>query len=124
MKFTEEEIKDIEKSLLENNYFEADEHLVEFTLGDFYEFGFSQVRGRYYFSDRRIVFQGFGTDFNIKFADIQEVKPCLVGPFLPFGIKIKALDPVKNKVRSYKLSVLKRKVWIDFINEKVNVAKA
>lgn len=79
-----------------------------------------QVSGRYYFTDKRVVFLAsglVGTDsvsFEIEMTDISMVKTCLTPPFFPFGILITTKNGDK-----YKLSILKRKKYFDWISEHI-----
>ncbi len=80
-----------------------------------------QVSGKYYFTDKRIAFlaSGFiGTEsvsWEIEMKDIEKVKTCLTPPFFPFGILI----TMKNGDK-YKLSILKRKKYFDWISEQTS----
>ena len=58
------------------------------------------------------------TLFNIRYKDIKEIKKCNVSLFIPSGIKITVFDEKKNKDKTYKLSILKRDMWIKFINDR------
>lgn len=79
-----------------------------------------QVSGKYYFTDKRIVFLAFGligTDsvsWEIEMKDIDTVKLCTTPPFFPFGILI----TMKNG-DEYKLSLLKRRKYFDWIIDQV-----
>ena len=75
-----------------------------------------QVSGKYYFTDQRIVFLASGligtesVSWEVMIDDIATVKTCLTPPFFPFGILI----TMKNGDK-YKLSILKRKKYFEWI---------
>ncbi|WP_138306970.1 MULTISPECIES: PH domain-containing protein [unclassified Clostridium] len=79
---------------------------------------YSQKTGTYWFTNERIIFRGgFVAALDIPYCDIEQVRTCNVGPllqFLPTGIKITV-----NGGKSYKLSVLKRKSVVEFIESKL-----
>ena len=79
---------------------------------------YSQKRGKYWFTNERLIFQGgFMTELDIPYAEIESVKACNVGPlfpFLPTGVKV-----TTKSGESYKLSVLKRKSIIEFLETKI-----
>ena len=90
--------------------------------GDYWEklflFMYDQKRGHYWFTNQRISFQGgFVTALDIPYSEIASVSECCVGgliPFVPTGVKVDTKDG-----NSYKLSVLKRKEIIEFIQSKI-----
>ena len=81
-----------------------------------------QVSGKYYFTDKRIAFFASGligtesVSWEIELKDIANVKTCLTPPFFPFGILI----TMKNGDK-YKLSILKRKKYFDWIAENITL---
>lgn len=78
----------------------------------------SQVRGRYCFTNQRIIFRGgWGKEVEIAYADIESITKCNVGGlirFVPTGIKVM----MKDGKRHY-LSVLKRKEVMELIQNKL-----
>ncbi len=80
-----------------------------------------QVSGKYYFTDKRIAFLASGligtesVSWEIEMKDIASVKTCLTPPFFPFGILI-----TMNNGDKYKLSLLKRKKYYDWILEHIS----
>lgn len=89
--------------------------------GDYWEKTFcvySQKTGKYWFTNERLIFQGgFIAALDIPYSEIASVKACNVGPliqFLPTGIKV-----TTKSGKSYKLSVLKRKSIIEFLESKI-----
>ncbi len=77
-----------------------------------------QVSGKYYFTDKRIAFLASGligtesVSWEIEIRDIATVKTCMTPPFFPFGILITMENGDK-----YKLSILNRKKYFDWISE-------
>ena len=121
----EEELKEIEETLKEGKLIDNDESVIKVEKGDYWEkfliFN-SQVRGYYYFTQKRIIFFGGlagSTQWNVKYKDIVDLKKCNVGLFIPTGIKLTYFNEKKNKNKSYKLSLLKRENWINFIKENI-----
>ena len=78
---------------------------------------YSQKRGTYWFTNKRIIFRGgFIASIEIPYANIESLKTCNVGDFIQFvptGIKVSTKDG-----KSFKLSVLKRKEIMAFIESK------
>ena len=78
----------------------------------------SQTRGKFAFTNERIVFKGgFGTTEEIEYNEIEMVKKCNVGGlirFVPTGILVK----MKNGKKHY-LSVLGRKELLPMLEAKV-----
>lgn len=118
------EIMEIENSLREAKLMEIDDSLIITEKGDYWEKFFilrNQVRGYYYFTNKRIIFiGGFAgtTQWFIPYKNINGLKKCSVGLFIPCGINVIFFDEVNNKEKVYKMSVLKREKWINFINER------
>ena len=112
-------------SLKEISLIGSDEVLEAAERGDYYErmlCFYNQVRGAYYFSNKSVSFMGgfAGTvNWTVKYPDIKRIKKCPVGLFLPFGIKVYYYDENKGKDRSYKMSVLNRQTWINFLEDKI-----
>lgn len=83
--------------------------------------GSRQVSGKYHFTDKRIAFFAKGligagnASWEIEIKDIEKVKKCTTPPFFPFGILI----TMKNGDK-YKLSLLKRKKYFEWISEHVD----
>lgn len=78
----------------------------------------SQIRGRYWFTNERIIFAGgFGKLIEIDYFDIASVKKCFIGPlirFLPTGI----LVTTKAGEKHY-LSILGRGKVLDLLESKI-----
>lgn len=89
--------------------------------GDYWERNlgiYSQKTGKYWLTNQRIIFRGgFAVALDLSYSDIESVSLCNVGPvvqFLPTGIKVQTKDG-----KAYKLSVLKRKDILSFIQAKL-----
>jgi len=121
---TESNIEEWEKVLKEAELIEEGESIERHTNGDYWSFT-GQARGNYFFTADKMVFiSGLGMEsFAIRYADITGIKKCMIGMFLPTGIKVTATDPKKGKSKKYKCSVMKRKEWIDFLYEKTGLPR-
>ena len=87
----------------------------------------SEVKGDYWektlcmyrFTNQRILFRGgFTASLDLPYEEIDDVRTCSVGPFIPFmptGVKV----TMKNG-KSYKLSVLGRKKIAEYIQSKLS----
>ena len=81
----------------------------------------SQVSGKIYLTDQRIVFLASGligtesVSWEIEMKDIASVKTCMTPPFFPFGIMITTKDGSK-----YKLAYMKRKKYFDWISQHIS----
>lgn len=98
----------------------SDEVVEKEIKGDYWERAlcfYSQKRGTFWFTDKRIIFRGgLATSLDIPYSEMKEVKTCNVGDFvqiMPTGIKVST-----QKGKSYKLSVLGRKEILAFIEKK------
>lgn len=82
-------------------------------------FTYSQTRGKYWFTNERIIFRGgFATVIDIPYKEIESINTCNVGgliPIVPTGIKVKMKDG-----KTHVLSVTKRKENMAFIQAKMN----
>ena len=80
---------------------------------------YSQKSGKYWFTNQRILFRGgFTASLDLPYEEIDDVRTCSVGPFIPFmptGGKV----TMKNG-KSYKLSVLGRKKIAEYIQSKLS----
>lgn len=83
-----------------------------------------QKSGKFWFTNERILFSTGAFSiyskpfFIVKYSDIASVEKCNIGPalikFIPTGIQLNMKDGKK-----YKLSVLKREKYIQFIESKI-----
>lgn len=122
MALTQDKKQGWEETLRTLELIGADESIEEHTKGDRWTFA-SQISGNFFFTAEKIIFvSGFGGDqVAIPYSNIKAMKKCFVGPFIPTGIKITALNE-KGKEKKYKFSVLKRNNWIEHISGKSGVA--
>ena len=126
MNLSEEKIKETEQNLKTGLLIGLDEKIEVIDKGDYWEkfiiFN-NQVRGYYYYTTKHIVFIGgaFGsTMWSVPYESIKSIKRSNVSLFIPTGIKIEFFDEKKNRLKKYKMSVLKREKWIKFIEDKMN----
>ena len=76
----------------------------------------------FFTADKIIFIGGLGTEqIVVPYNKIKAIKKCFVGPFIPTGIKITALNE-QGKEKKYKFSVMKRNNWISLISEKSGVS--
>ncbi|MDD6224159.1 MAG: hypothetical protein PUB18_04070 [bacterium] len=122
MTLTEKKKNEWEKTLLKLKLMSEGDSIQKHTSGDLWNFT-GQTRGNYFFTKEKMIFvSGFGVEtFSIAYKDIKEIKKCMIGIFIPTGIKITALDPIKGKEKKYKCSVMKRKSWMEFLSQKSGV---
>lgn len=126
MKLTPKDVEKWETTLREAELIGDDDHIIEHTKGDFWEM-MSQSRGNFFFTNEKFVFVGglLGADsFAIKYSDIKELKPVNVGgliPIIPTGIKVMFQNPENGKIMKKKCSVMKRKEWIAYLQEKARL---
>ena len=124
MTLSKEKIEEIEKNLKEGKLIDDDDSVEIVEKGDYWEkfiFFNMQTRGFYYFTKKAIVFIGGAlgnTQFVVKYENIKEIKKSNVSLFIPTAITITAFNKKKNKNKKYKLSLLKRDRWIEFIKQK------
>lgn len=113
---------EIEDSLKKRVLMDNNDSLIATEKGDCWErflFINLQTRGYYYFTKKSLIFIGGlgGTEWAIPYKNIQDIKKYFICFFIPTGIKISAYNK-KNKLKKYRLSLLKRNKWIDFIEQK------
>ena len=79
---------------------------------------YSQIRGKYWFTNERIIFAGgFTTRIDIEYYEIASVKKCFIGPiirFLPTGI----LVTTKSGEKHY-LSIFGRNKVLELLQSKI-----
>lgn len=79
---------------------------------------YSQKRGKYWFTNQRIIFRGgFATVLDIPYSEIESVQLCNIGglvQIIPTGIKV-----TLKSGKTYKLSVTKRKEILAFLQAKI-----
>ena len=121
MALTEAKKNEWLKALRELELLGEGESFEEHTLGDYWRLN-SQTRGNFFFAQDKMIFiSGWGIErIVISYNNIKAMKKCLVGPFLPTGIKVTALDE-SGKEKKYKFSVMKRNKWIEYLSAKSGV---
>ncbi len=122
MALTEEKKAKWEETLRELELLTDGETIEDHTAGDLWSWT-GQTRGNYFFTKDKLIFvSGFGFEnLVIKYNDIKAIKKCFVGPLIPTGIKVTALNE-KGKEKKHKLSVMKRNNWIQLLETKSGVA--
>lgn len=80
----------------------------------------SQTKGNCFFTKDKFIFvSSFGLDnFAINYKDIKEIGKCRVG-IMPIGLYVVAEDKEKEKLKKYKISVMKRDHWLALLSEKI-----
>lgn len=78
-----------------------------------------QKRGFYTFTNKRIIFVpttliSIGSNMEIKYTEIANIKKCAVGLLMPFGLKITTREGNKHT-----LSLLNRNKWLELINQHI-----
>lgn len=125
MKLSEQKKKEWEGTLRDMTLIGLIDTIQEHTECDFWEFG-SQTRGNFFFTTEKLVFVGglVGlSNFSIPYNKITELKLCNVGgliPIIPTGIKVTYTDENGKTVKK-KCSVMKRKQWLAYLQEKSGV---
>ena len=123
MRLSEANIKEWSEALIARELMVADETIIEHTAGDCWEV-MSQTRGNIFFTEKAVIFIGGLAGciaYRFPYDKIQEVKKCNVGgliKLMPTGIKI-TYENEDGKIKKARLSVLKRKNWIEYINGKL-----
>ncbi len=113
-------MKDIENNLKIAGLMDNDDSLITTERGNFWKktiFLNSKVRGYYYFTEKRIIFIGgfaSSTQWSIKYKDIKNIQKNSI-----FGIIMETEDE-NGKIIKYKLSLLKRNYWFDYIQSNMN----
>lgn len=135
--WSQEKLAEAEAGLREMSLMGPEDHLIEAIGGDYWErfLGMHlQTRGYFYFTTSTIAFVSgmalvtaltnpSGAMWSLRYADVKRAQLCNVGPlirFLPTGILLHYDDKKKGKENSYRISILKRKEWLAFLQEKQN----
>lgn len=111
------------ETLLELELMGEHDSIEAHTAGDYWEFMSGQKRGNFFFTNEKFIFvSGLGfSNFSIDYKNIREIQKTFVGPFIPTGIKVAAVDPASGKTKKYKCSVMKRKEWMELLSKKSGV---
>lgn len=121
MKLSEKQKSDWMEALKNLEYLSDGETIVEYTKGDFWDSGFFQVRGNYFFTEKAMIFVGGAlgsTNWSIPYEKITEIKKCNVGgivPIIPTGVKVFYTNEKGKSVKKV-CSLLKRDEWIELLN--------
>ena len=97
----------------------------EHTKGDLWDPG--QIPGDFFFTTEKFAYVSGGligkVAFSIPYNKITGLKLCNVGiiPFLPTGIKVTYTDE-NGKTEKKKCSVMKRKQWLAYLQEKTGIS--
>ncbi len=121
MKLTDQKKATWEKTLRDSGLIGLIDTIQEHTKGDLWEFG--QIRGDFFFTTEKFVYVSGGliakATFSIPYNKITGLKLCNVGniPLLPTGIRVTYTDENGKTVKK-RCSVLKRKQWLAYLQEK------
>lgn len=124
---TKKDLLEIENNFKEAEMIDKDDTLEVTDKGDYWEkfiFFHNQIRGYYYYTKKKLIFIGGAlgsTQFIIPYEIIKNISKCNVAIFMPTGIKLEVFDEQKGKLKKYKMSVLKRDKWIEYIKNKTNI---
>lgn len=123
MKLNEQKKAEWEEALKKLNLIGADDVIEEHVQGDFWSFSGRTV-GNYFFTRDKFVFHGgiLGVDdFSIRYSDIKELKLINIRFIMPTGILVIAQNPENGKLKKYKLSVMKRKDWLAYLQSRTGL---
>ncbi len=127
MSLTEQKKAEREKTLREAALIGPMDTIQEHTKGDFWDLT-SQISGNFFFTTEKFVFVSGGligkVSFSIPYSKITELKLCNIGgliPLIPTGIKVTYTEENGKSVKK-KCSVMKRKQWISYLQEKSGVS--
>lgn len=124
MKISDQKKATCEGKLRDSGMIGLIDTIQEYTKGDIWDP--QQISGEFFFTTEKLVFQSGGligrVAFSIPYNKITGLKLCNVGfiPFLPTGIKVTYTEE-DGKTRKKKLSVLKRKQWLAYLQEKTGI---
>lgn len=126
MKLKPNEVAEWEETLRKLEYMSDDDHIIEHTQGDLWEW-MSQTRGNFFFTNEKFIFIGGllgASSFVAKYSDIKELKLVNVGgliPMIPTGIMVICQNPENGKMVKHKCSVMKRKEWLEYLRGKAGL---
>lgn len=124
MKLSEQKKEKWEKTLRDSGLISLIDTIQEHTKGDLWYPG--QIPGNFFFTTEKFVYVGKGLickeTFGVPYNKITGLKLCNVGiiPFLPTGIRVTYTDE-NGKTQKRKCSVLKRKQWLAYLQERTGV---
>lgn len=125
MKLSDQKKATWEKTLRDSGLIGLIDTIQEHTKGDLWDPG--QIPGDFLFTTEKFVYVSGGligkVTFSIPYNKITGLKLCNVGiiPFLPTGIKVTYTDE-NGKTGKKKCSVMKRKQWLAYLQEKTGVS--
>ena len=126
MKLKPNEVAEWEETLRKLEYMSDDDHIIEHTQGDLWEW-MSQTRGNFFFTNEKFIFIGGllgASSFVAKYSYIKELKLVNVGgliPMIPTGIMVICQNPENGKMVKHKCSVMKRKEWLEYLRGKAGL---
>lgn len=124
MKLSEQKKATWEKTLRDSGLIGLIDTIQEHTKGDLWDPG--QITGDFFFTTEKFAYVSGGligkVTFSIPYNKITGLKLCNVGiiPFLPTGIRVTYTDENGKTVKK-KCSVMKRKQWLTYLQEKTGV---
>lgn len=124
MKLSDQKKATWESKLRESGMIGPIDTIQEHTKGDLWDPG--QISGDFFFTTEKFVYVSGGligrVSFSIPYNKITGLKLCNIGfiPLLPTGIRVTYTND-NGKTEKKKCSVLKRKQWLAYLQEKTGV---
>lgn len=124
MKLSDQKKATWEKTLRDSGLIGPIDTIQEHTKGDLWDPG--QIQGDFFFTTEKFAYVSVGlikVSFSIPYNKITGLKLCGIGfiPLLPTGIKVTYTDE-EGKTKKKKCSVLKRKQWLAYLQEKTGIS--
>lgn len=125
MKLSDQKKATWESKLRDSGMIGLIDTIQEHTKGDLWDPG--QISGDFFFTTEKFVYVSGGligrVSFSIPYNKITGLKLCNIGliPFLPTGIRVTYTDE-DGKTKKKKCSVMKRKQWLAYLQEKTGVS--
>ena len=127
MKLSEQKKAMWEKTLRDSGLIGPIDTIQEHTRGDVWDPG--QIRGDFFFTTEKLAYVSGGLigkiTFSIPYNKITGLKLCNVGllpfPFIPTGIRVTYTNE-NGKTEKKKCSVMKRKQWLAYLQEKTGIS--
>lgn len=125
MKMSDQKKATWEKKLRDCGLIGLTDTIQEHTKGDLWDPG--QTPGDFFFTTEKFVYVSGGligsATFSVLYKEITGLKLCNVGliPFLPTGIRV-TYTGENGKAVKKKCSVLKRKQWLAYLQEKTGIS--
>lgn len=124
MKLSDQKKEKWEKTLRDSGLIGLIDTIQEHTKGDLWNP--RQIPGDFFFTTEKFAYVSGGligkVTFSVPYNKITGLKLCNVGmiPFLPTGIRVTYTDE-NGKTQKRKCSVLKRKQWLAYLQERTGV---